>query len=427
MRAVESELEKYFDRLWPICRSLMGPGYRESLAILDELMPTRKLFWQTGDKVFDWIVPKEWRIRDAFFVDSQGRKHAEFRKNNLHILNYSAPFRGRLSLRKLREHLHALPECPRAIPYLTSYYKNRWGFCLAYEELMRLPEGMCDVVIDTKLVPGRLVVGEAVLPGQSKKEVLFSTYLCHPSLAHNELSGPLLIAFLYQKIRSLKNRRFTYRFVITPETLGAICYLSRRGAYLKKHLLAGYQITCVGDSGPFTYKKSRSGESLADQIAMRILKNAGPHSIIPYDPSMGSDERQYCSPGFDLPVGSLMRTMYARYPEYHTSLDDKNFISFSAMVKTLDVYFSMVKALERAELWENTVQGGEPQLGKRGLYPTLGSQRVRQFQVSAMLWCLNMADGTRDLEAIADRSGLPLPIVQKTVRRLANAQLLKRI
>jgi len=421
------KMEHYFDRLWPICRSLMGAGYRKSLRILQEIIPVKELRFKTGERVFDWTVPMEWDVNKAYLIDPTGRKRADFTTNNLHLVNFSRPFHGRMPLTELLKHLHSLSDLPNAIPYLTSYYKERWGFCLKHRELTALPEGIYDVVVDTSLMPGNLIVGETVLPGESKKEVLFSTYLCHPSLANNELSGPLVMAFLYQKIRAIKKRRWTYRFVITPETLGAVCYLSRRGDHLKKHLIAGYQITCVGDAGKFTYKCSRRGNSIADRVVTRVLRKMGKHSILPFDPSMGSDERQYCSPGFNLPVGSLMRTMYGCYPEYHTSLDNKEFISFGAMVKSLGVYFELVKALEGCDLLENTVKYGEPQLGKRGLYPSLGSSKTIDSKVSAMLWCLNLADGSRDSLAIAEDSGLPMQYILKAVSVLLKAGLLKLI
>jgi len=423
--SIKQRMERYFDRLWPICRSLMGPGFRKSLEILAEIIPMKKLRFKTGEKVFDWTVPKEWHVRDAYLIDPAGRKRACFKTNNLHLVSYSALFRGRMSLKKLRPHLHSLPALPNAIPYLTSYYKEQWGFCLTHHELKSLPDGMYDVVVDTSLTSGNLIVGEAVLPGKSRKEVLFSTYLCHPSLANNELSGPLVMAFLYQKIRAMKKRCWTYRFVMTPETLGAVCYLTRRGDHLKENLIAGYQITCVGDAGKFTYKCSRRGNSIADRVAIEVLKKTWKHIILPFDPSMGSDERQYCSPGFNLPVGSLMRTMYGCFPEYHTSLDNKEFICFDAMAKSLEVYLELVKTLEGCDLLENTVKYGEPQLGKRGLYPSLGSSKTIDAQVSAMMWCLNLADGSRDTSAIAEDSGLPFRSVLEATSVLLKTGLLK--
>ncbi|HIO70208.1 MAG TPA: DUF4910 domain-containing protein, partial [Nitrospirales bacterium] len=339
---LEARIEKYFDRLWPICRSITGPGYRESLDVLSELMPTQRLKFETGRKVLDWTVPNEWVARDAYFVGPDNVKRAQFSVNNLHLLGYSAPFVGTMSLAKLRAHLYSIPEQPHAIPYLTSYYEERWGFCLTHAELQSLPDGEYHVMVDTELKPGHVEIGEAVLPGATDEEVLISTYLCHPSLANNELSGPLVAAFLYERLAAVSCRRYTYRFVIAPETIGSICYLSEKGQHLKDHLVAGFQITCVGDAGNFTYKTSRNGNTLADRAARLVLRDLGPHTIIAFNPYEGSDEQQYCSPGFDLPVGSLMRTTYDAYPEYHTSLDNKQFISFEAMAGSLEAYEKII-------------------------------------------------------------------------------------
>jgi aminopeptidase-like protein len=326
----------------------------------------------------------------------------------------------------LRPHLHSLPEMPHAIPYLTSYYNEEWGFCLTHEELMSLPlEGNYEVFIDTDLRNGFVKLGEAVLPGESNEEILFSTYLCHPSMANNELSGPLVMAFLYEKIAALPRRRYTYRFVIGPETIGALCYLHQRGEHLKKCLKAGYVITCIGDSGKFTYKKSRQEDSLADRVALSVLCHRENAQIIPFDVS-GSDERQYCSPGFNLPVGSLMRTRWGHFPEYHTSLDDKSFISFEAMAESIDVYFSLVQAIEANYHYVGTNLFGEPQLGKRGLYPVLGSDRDTPNKVEAMMWLLNLADGTTDLVGIAERSKQPIDQLIPLAKKLEDVGLLKK-
>lgn len=419
------QLEEYFDRLWPICRSITGEGYRRSLDIVSEVVPTERLRFPTGQSVFDWTVPDEWNVRDAYLVDPHGARRAEFSRNNLHLLNYSAPFRGEMSLEELRPHLYSLPDQPDAIPYLTSYYKERWGFCLTHRELESLPAGRYGVVVDTELKPGRVEIGETVLPGESPKEVLFSTYLCHPSLANNELSGPLVMMLLYEKIKAMPKRRFTYRFAVMPETIGSICYLSVRGEHLKKNLVAGYQITCAGDPGPFTYKPSRRGDSPADAAARAVLTGRA-HRLVPFTPAAGSDERQYCSPGFDLPVGSLMRTMYACYKEYHTSLDDKSFVSFPAMMETADVYAEIVRLIEGLRLYRNRVAFCEPQLGKRGLYPALGSQKVIEDEVAAIMWVLNFSDGRRDLRAIAEKSGLSAELLAATAEKLETKGLLER-
>ncbi len=421
------ELEVYFDRLWPICRSIAGPGFRESLDILSEIAPFKRLRFASGKEVLDWTVPPEWRANKAYLIDPHGKKRADFSKNNLHLLNFSEPFQGTMPLKELKKHLYTLPSQPKAIPYLTSYYKRRWGFCLTHEEYLKLPEGQYTVVVDTEIKKGFLEIGEAVLPGRSKQEILFSSYLCHPSLANNELSGPLALTFLYQKVAAMKNRNFTYRFAIMPETIGAICYLSLRGEHLKKWVTAGYTMTCVADPGHFTYKRSRQENSLANVTAETVLKKFGKHEALDFDPSAGSDERQYCSPGFNLPIGSLMRTPYGRYKEYHTSLDNKEFISFKALQQSVEVYHAIVRRLETREIWKNTIFCGEPQLGKRGLYPTLGSQKARNHRAAAMLWFLNLADGTRDLEQIAQTSGQPLSVLKALSRDLEKAGLIQKI
>ncbi len=420
-------MEWYFDRLWPICRSIAGPGYRESLDIVSKIMPTARLKFPTGQKVFDWTVPEEWLARDAYLIDPNGVKRAGFKVNNLHLLNYSIPFSGTLTLDELRPHLYSLPEQPDAIPYLTSYYKKHWGFCLTDNELRSLPEGRYHVVVDTELKPGHVEVGEALLPGETEEEILFSTYLCHPSLANNELSGPLVTAFLYESLAAMPRRRYSYRFVVLPETIGSICYLTARGDRLKKHLAAGYVITCVGIRDRFTYKKSRRGDSLADRAATTVLRDFGPHEIIDFDPYEGSDERQYCSPGFDLPVGSLMRTRYVRYPEYHTSLDNKTRIDFDALAGSVEAYKSIVAALEANVRWRNTVQRGEPQLGKRGLFSNLGAQKGLVERDRAMFWLLNLADGQHDLLSIAERSGQPIQTLIAVAEELKAAALLESI
>ncbi len=417
-------MEKYFDRLWPICRSITGAGYRESLDILGEIMPTEWMKFESGRKIFDWIVPDEWEVRDAYFVDPHGVKHAHFRVNNLHLVNYSRPFFGTLSLSELLPHLHTIAAQPDAIPYVISYYQDKWGFCLSHRELQSLPEGNYQVVVDTALKPGHVVIGETVLPGSGTQEVLFSTYLCHPSLANNELSGPLVTAFLYERLARFRDRRYTYRFVVLPETIGSICYLDLRGEHLRKHLAAGFQITCVGDRGNFTYKLSRRGNTLADRAARLVLRDRGLHEIVSFDPYIGSDEKQYCSPGFDLPVGSLMRTPYLKYPQYHTSLDNKDFISFDAMAETIDAYADIVLALEHNVTWMGTVQQGQPQLGRRGLYFSNGTPQSVTDRNRAMFWILNLADGQHDLLAIAERSGRPLRSLIALAQELHAAGLL---
>ena len=412
------ELEQYFDRLWPITRSLTGEGNRETLDIIKELVPLlRTTEVKSGTAVYDWKVPPEWQISEAYIKDSKGKTIIDFKDNNLHVLGYSVAVDQTLSFAELRPHLYTLPEQPDLIPYLTSYYQERWGFCLSHNQLEGLdPNEAYTVKIDSSLdYSGSMTIGEAVIPGASTQEVLFSTYICHPSLANNELSGPLVAAFLYRELSKLE-LRYTYRFVFVPETIGSVYLISQHGQRWKEQLVAGFVITCIGDDGPFTYKKSRRGASLPDRIVVNLLaQTEEDYHIVDYFPS-GSDERQYCSPGFNLPVGSLMRTMYGKYPEYHTSADDKSFISFEALAASVHKYQQVVDVLEYNRYYVNQAPYGEPQLGKRGLYPTLGSQKAKQHTVAVMMWLLNLADGQHDIVDIAERSGHSftelIPVVQ---------------
>lgn len=392
--------------------------------ILSELVPWQKHCVPTGQKVLDWTVPKEWNVFDAYIVDPNGVRRASFKENNLHLMGYSIPYRGTMPLHELRKHLYSLPEQPEAIPYLTSYYEERWGFCLSHRELSALPEGDYQVVVDTQLEPGQLEFGEALLEGDSDQEILFSSYLCHPSLANNELSGPLVLSFLYRHIASWKNRRFTYRFVLVPETIGAIAFLSIRGQHLAKQLIAGYQLTCVGDAGAFTFKKSRRGNSLADRAGVAFMRQAGETNIIPFSPAIGSDERQYCSPGFNLPVASLMRTMYTCYPEYHTSLDNKALMSFKGMADVVEAYEKIALSIESNRYFVNQCPFGEPQLGPRGLFRAI-SGKQRQQEELALWWLLNYADGDHDLFDISELSGLSVDILDEVSKHLIKAGLFR--
>ena len=308
------EIEQYFDRLWPICRSISGNGLRASFQILQELIPLKLHEYPTGQQVFDWEIPKEWNIEDAYIITPDGNKICDFKQNNLHIVNYSIPFEGELTWDELNKHFFTLEAQPDAIPYITSYYKETWGFCIAWNEWQSLPkEGLYKVVIKSKLEPGAITVGSLVLPGETQQEILLSTYLCHPSMANNELSGPLCMAFLYRALAAIPNRRFTYRFVVAPETIGVIAYLSDHGEHMKKNTVGGYVMTCCGDDAPFVFKQSKNPNGFLEKCTAHALHlSQVEHSTIPFAVG-GSDERQYCSPGFNLPVGSITRSMYHRY------------------------------------------------------------------------------------------------------------------
>jgi aminopeptidase-like protein len=398
-------LERYFDRLWPLPRSITGAGLRETLAILGELLPLEITEVPSGRAVHDWIVPKEWSVKAAYIVTPDGRRICDFAVNNLHLLGYSQPFRGRLGRAELDQHLYSLPEQPDAIPYLTSYYTPRWGFCIAESERRALPEGEYEVVVDATHTDGAMTLAECVLSGERSEEVLLTSYVCHPSLANNELAGPLVLAFLYRRLRALPRRRLTYRFVLTPETIGAIAYLARRGQHLKRHVVAGYVVSSVGARAPLVYKRSRRETSLADRAALHALRRLdGGMEVTPFVPT-GGDERQYCSPGYDLPVGSVMRSLPATYPEYHTSLDDKSFIDFAVMRRTIDALETLCRVVDANRRYRRTDPHGEPFLTRHGLYPTLGGRKDALEIVPPLMWLLNLADGEHDLLAIAERAG----------------------
>ena len=399
------QIETYLKRLWPLNRSITGNAVRATHDILGELLDLERIEVPTGTKCFDWCVPDEWNVEDAYVLDPDGLKIIDFKDNNLHLVGYSTPFEGTLSLDDLQDHLYSLPQQPTAIPYITSYYEKRWGFCMAHEQRAKLKNGKYKVVIRGSLRPGAMTMSQAVLTGSSEKEVLLSTYTCHPSMANNELSGPVVLAFLYRRLKQIKNRRLTYRFLFVPETIGTIAYLSKFGSRLVRDVVAGYVATCAGTSEPFTYKRSRQGISLADRAAAYVLKRYTNSPLFLDFSPRGSDERQYCSPGFDLPVGVIARSIFGQYSEYHTSLDNLDFISAEAIKETVSVYFSLLMLLDKNNIYERTEPFCEPNLGKRGLYPTEGAQKKSEF-VNALMWVLNMCDGKTDVLKIAERSSV---------------------
>ncbi|GAB4204746.1 MAG: DUF4910 domain-containing protein [Bacteroidia bacterium] len=417
----EKIIEEYFDRLFPICRSITGNGVRETLKIISEIIPLNIYEIPSGTTIFDWTVPKEWNIKDAYIITPDGQKICDFKRHNLHVVNYSVPVHKKISFDELKQHLHTLPNKPNAIPYVTSYYKENWGFCITYDEYKKLPQqGEYEILIDSTLSDGHLTYADYVLEGDTPNEILISTYVCHPSMANNELSGPLVAMFLYQKLSQLRKRKYTYRFVFIPETIGALVYLHQFGNHLKKYCKAGYVITCIGDRGIFHYKQSKYGNTLADKAAIHTLKHSKKlFRILPFYPG-GSDERQYCSPAFNLPVGSLMRTPYREFPEYHTSLDNKNFISFKALKESVEMYFQIMMTLESNEKYINLQPYGELQLGKRGLY--IGD--LSREDIMQIMYILQYSDGNNDLIDIAERAKTKVNHLKKLADILQQHNLL---
>ncbi|WP_395648220.1 DUF4910 domain-containing protein [Terricaulis sp.] len=422
--AKHDPMHAWMTDLFPLCRSLTGEGVRQTLAYYQKLLPELEMrSVPSGTQAFDWTVPDEWRIDDAWIEDESGRRVVDFQKCNLHVVGYSEPVDVTLSKAELAEFVNTIPDMPSAIPYITSYYRRRWGFNVAHEQWQRLPEGRYRAVIKSELKPGVLNYAEALIPGESQKEVLLSSYVCHPSMANNELSGPTLLVALGRWLKALPRRRYSYRIVLTAETIGAIVYISRNLEALRKNVIAGYVATCVGDPGQISFMPSRRGDTLADKAALRALADGGAfrqHSFL----ERGSDERQYCSPGVDLPVASIMRSKYLNFPEYHTSLDDLDFVTQEAMEGCFDAYARTISYLERNYTYV-AVNPCEPQLGKRGLYPTL-STRGNTDEVRAMLDLLTYADGERDALDASAHVGVDFELAATIYDKLYGAGLLER-
>ena len=425
MTAAGAEMHRLATELYPICRSITGMGVRKTLQIVQRSVPLRIHEVSTGTKVFDWEVPREWNIRDAYIADSAGKRVVDFNDHNLHVLNYSTPVRTKVSRKELGEHVFTLPDKPDLIPYKTSYYRENWGFCMSQRQWDAMTDGEYEAVIDSSLEAGSLTYGELFLPGDSDEEFLFSTHVCHPSLANDNLSGIVLLGKLAEILEEV-DRRFSYRFLFVPGTIGSITWLAQNEANLGK-IRFGLVTACVGDSGRFTYKKSRRENAETDRIVQYVLergqKQYSLRSFSPY----GYDERQYCSPAFDLPVGHLSRTPHGQFEEYHTSADNLSFITPEGLGGSLELFATVVSEVERSRYFRNLSPKGEPQLGRRGLYSAMGGHRQSSEREMAMLWVLNLSDGHHATWDIARQSGHPQELVEEVAEILRQHDLLEEV
>lgn len=422
---IGTEIYRLVSELYPLCRSITGSGVRETLSILQQHIPLDVCEVPSGTQVFDWVVPKEWNIRDAYVKNAKGEKIIDFAESNLHVLNYSIPVNKKVSLKELKEHLFSLPEYPDWIPYRTSYYRENWGFCISYNQFKDLQEDEYEVFIDSTLTNGNLTYGEFFVPGERKDEVLLSSHVCHPSLCNDNLSGVAVTTFLAKNLKGL-SLKYSYRFLFIPGTIGSITWLSLNEPTVSmiKH---GLVAACLGDPGKFTYKKSRQGDAEIDRAVTHVLKTSGDdYEILDFTP-FGYDERQYCSPGFNLPVGCLMRTPHGRYPEYHTSADNLEFVRPEYLSDSFAKMLSVVYILENNKRFVNQNPKCEPQLGKRGLYEMIGGQKEKKERELAMLWILNLSDGSNTLLDITDRSGLEFSVIKEVADTLVENDLLKEL
>jgi aminopeptidase-like protein len=422
---VGEELHRLVAELYPICRSITGDGVRRTLGVVGRELDLEVHEVPTGTQVLDWTVPREWNVRDAWVAGPGGRRVIDFQASNLHLMSYSVPVAATLPLAELKRHLFTLPEQPDLVPYRTSYYAERWAFCASQRLVDSLPEGDYQVCVDTTLADGHLSYGEHLVPGDTEDEVLVTCHVCHPSLANDNLSG-IAVATRLAGMLGRSRPRYSYRFLFIPGTIGSITWLARNEDRVGR-IRHGLVLACVGDSGGLTWKRSRRGDAEIDRAVAHVLRSSGrPHRVVDFSP-YGYDERQFCSPGFNLPVGCLSRTPYAAYPEYHTSGDDLDLVRPEHLEDSLQVCWEVVQLLERNRRYRNLAPKGEPQLGRRGLYGSIGGRSDAEERQLAMLWVLNLSDGDHSLLEVADRAGLPFALVADAACDLERAGLLTAV
>jgi aminopeptidase-like protein len=416
-------MHEFMAELYPLCRSITGDGLRETLKRIKQRIPLEIAEVPSGTRVFDWTVPREWNIRDAYIKDEGGRRIVDFKMSNLHVVNYSAPVKATMTLADLKPHLHSLPEHPDWIPYRTSYYAENWGFCVTQRQLEAMWDGMYEVCIDSSLQDGSMSYGEYFIKGREDSEFLLSCHVCHPSLCNDNLSGIALTTFIAEQLSRLE-LRYSYRFLFLPGTIGSIAWLSRNEENARR-IKNGLVVACVGDSGGFTYKKSRRSSAEIDRAVTHVLShNSDSFKVLEFSP-YGYDERQYCSPGFNLPVGSLTRSPNQSYPQYHTSGDDLDFVRAGDLAESMRMYLKVVELIESNRAFINLNPKCEPQLGKRGLYSSVGGKAETRLNELAVLWVLNLSDGSASLLDIAERSGIKFDVIHKAAAALATHNLLR--
>jgi aminopeptidase-like protein len=431
INSIQNDMFDFMTELYPICRSITGNGVRKTLEMIKKHINLTIQDIPSGTSVFDWKIPKEWNISDGYIIDPKGKKIVDFKKSNLHVVGYSIPIHKKIHFDELKNHIHTLPSQPNVIPFITSYYKETWGFCMSHNEFQKLESGEYEICIDSTLENGYLTFGEFIIKGKTEKEFLISCYVCHPSLCNDNLSGVVLATFLAKQLKNL-SLNYSYRFLFIPETIGAITWLSLNEKNLHK-IEAGLVATCLADSGTSTYKKSRIGNAKIDEIVPYVLEHSKTDfSIVDFYP-YGSDERQFCSPGFNLPIGSLMRTPYRKFEEYHTSADDLMFIKKDSLGDSFNKYLETIMIFDHDAKYLNTNQKCEPQLGKRGLYRNLGFRRTDETsndteqQELAMFWILNLSDGNNSLFDIAKTSQIPFSTIDQVANLLNEKNLLTKI